>query len=241
MWYKVNKIYVGTQQVRPSWWKPDASRTLLYLPLESNATDQSWNNRSTTASWITYTTNGWVMSAKNSWSGYINLTTSAANYLLPSTWEATVNVRIYRTSNDTSKNRRIFEWEVQNKIWMHFQILTSTYYPSLTTTWSSDKWWAFGTTSIAINTWVNLCLRIKNGSAECFINWQYVWVQSNLNNNWFGAWANSSEQGCRLFANRTGTNNQLLWAAREFIYENTYWSNTDISNYYNRSKRELWI
>lgn len=240
MWYKVKKIYQWTNLVRPVW-EPNASRTILYLPLESNATDQSWNNRSTTAIWITYTNKGWVMCATNTWSGYINLTTSAANYLLPSTWEATVNVRIYRTSNDTSKNRNIFEWEVQNKIWILFQIYNSTYYLRLITTWSTDKWGTFGTTSIAINTWVNLCLRIKNSSAECFINWQYVWVQSSLNNNWFGSRQNSSEQWCYLLANRTWTNNQLLWAAREFIYENTYWSNENISNYYLQSKTKLWI
>lgn len=220
-------------------WLP-SDNTILYLPLESNATDYSWNNRSTTASWLTYSTYWGVTCAYNSWSGYINLTTSAADYLVPSSWEATANIRIYRGANETSKNRCIFEWEVQNKIWMNFNVLNSTYYPRYITTWSSDKWWAFGTTSIPLNTWTNLCLRIKNGSAECFLNWQYVWVQSSLNNNWFGAWSRSDEQWCYLLTNRGANSNGVFkWGAREFIYESIYWSNENISNYYTQSRAKL--
>ena len=55
MWYKVNKIRVGTQQVRPSWWTP-WSNTLFYLPLESDTTDHSWRNIATNPSNITYWT-----------------------------------------------------------------------------------------------------------------------------------------------------------------------------------------
>lgn len=62
-------------------WTPDASRTLLYLPLESNVTDYSGNNRSTSPSNISYWTLWWIQTAYNSsWNWYIFANRTPNNY-----------------------------------------------------------------------------------------------------------------------------------------------------------------
>lgn len=54
---KIKKIYVWTNLVRPvSDWKPDSSRTILYLKFENNLNDSSWNNVSVSWAWIGYGT-----------------------------------------------------------------------------------------------------------------------------------------------------------------------------------------
>ena len=73
MWYKVNKIYVGTQQVRPVW-KP-WSNTIAYYPLTSTTTvnDMSGNNRNLTNHSVSFNTYDWVNCAYfNGSSQYLN-------------------------------------------------------------------------------------------------------------------------------------------------------------------------
>ena len=53
MGYKLQKIYVWSQQVRPSGWQPWAN-TLAWYPLETDTKDYSWNNRDWTNSNVTF-------------------------------------------------------------------------------------------------------------------------------------------------------------------------------------------
>lgn len=64
MWYKVNKRFIWTQQVRPSGWKP-WSNTLAYYPFISDLKDYSGN-------WYDFTTYSW--------------TTTFVNNMVQSTW-----------------------------------------------------------------------------------------------------------------------------------------------------------
>ena len=235
MWYKVKRIMVWDKQVRPAGWTPDASRTLLYLPLESNATDYSGNNRTTSATSVTYTTVGWVQSA-HVWTTWW-IIVSPNDFISHSLNYKTNSVLVYVTSATSSSRRVIFECAKQN--YYHFWWMLSENSTNIQF-WSN--WCGSNTVSWTVaNSWLHLVQTIWDGYIKFYINWTLVDTQTY--STWYAWWnrSNSIEQNMTIFNDRGWVSDSrwLQWNARELIFENILWSAEDVSKYYNRIKGKL--
>ena len=233
MWYKIKKIYQWTNQVRPSGWAPDASRTLLYLPLESDATDMSWNSRTTSANSVTYTTVGWVKSA-HVWSGW--WISVWGSFLSQSISKRTISCLVYWTSQYNSHRRAMCNtfWSTSN---MGLLGKESTSYIQWWT------WWVGISTESPSNAYpANQRFHIVwtwedwANNNKLYINWEVV---ATANGTSIPRWYSG---GSWYYVMRTDTNDESLDGnMREMIWENVVWSAEDVSNYYNRIKAKLWF
>lgn len=227
--------YIGEYQE----WEPDASRTLLYLPLESNTNDYSWNNRTCTPTSVTYTTVGGVVSAHvdNNWwillqpDNFITKTTS--------TW-ATLSALVYVTSQTSSARRYIWEWAKQNNAQFFSLINNNVSYYTI--------WWG-NAVQVSSNSWTviankrnHILYTVDSTAQKLYINWTLAitwswtsyprWNPSAVNDQWQYVlcsrfWPNNSQS--------------LNWNAREIIWENIVWSSDDVTKYYQRIKAKLWF
>ena len=225
----INMVY------KKKWkWKPWAN-TLLYLPLESDTNDYSGNNRTTSASNISFTTVGWVPSAHVGSTGWISV--SPDTFITHDTPYKTNSVLIYVTSQTTSSNRYIFEWAKQNAY--HFWWLlvgnSSNFEFGSNSTWANTYSW------ITANSWIHLVHTIWDWQIKLYINWALVNTQTY--STWYpwGNWSNSFQQSQTIFNTRNGVwqSQALNWNARELIFEQALWSADDVSNYYNWIKWKL--
>ena len=203
------------------WWKPSAN-TLLYMPMETNLTDMSWNWR--TASWsnISFTTLWWISCA--SWNGSNSKVSITplwfCDYNNDTYW--TVSMLIYLRSISTSwVYTKALEFAVQNKTLFMFW-------------WSQINWW--------LNQWLHVVRTWNKNTWEVkyYINWEYKeWFNDSYSPRW--KWTNSYEQWQYLFSSRGWNNNRMNWWMRELIIENKLRSDADITKYCNRIKNKLWI
>lgn len=239
--WKITHRYVGTKQVRPSYeWKPDASRTLLYLPLESNTNDYSGNNRTCTPTSVTFTTVGWVKSAHVWTTGWIAVTPT--NFITQSTQYKTTSVLVYVTSLQTSARRVVREWAIQN-VEHHWLIITEN------TNWNINifSWktsWMGISSVIAPNTWILITETLWNWVHKVYVNWTLINTVTYTST--LPAWWNrpySYQQNQAILCWRDWVNywQSLNWNAREIIFENILWSDEDVSKYYQRIKAKLWF
>lgn len=156
MWYKVNKRYVGTQQVRPSGWKP-WSNTIAYYPLETDANDASWNWHN--ASWVSgssYTTVSWKLSANFDWNRYINTWVSVWSWPLTIAClfcHTDLSWSTYQTAISTPFN---WNWSSNAHIWMCFE--NARFYR-----WAGhfyESWWSWP--SLTLSQWYFWAIRIDS-------------------------------------------------------------------------------
>ena len=238
MWYKLKRILiypdgVTEKQVYPKYeWKPDASRTLLYLPLESNATDQSWNSRSTSATNVSYTTVWWLASASIPSNWYITIPDNMVSY---STSEMTVSCLLYTTTAQSS-TRRCILWMLKN--WVSWNAIQ--YAENNTVLWNFI-WWdsLWLDTSKPINEWFHIVVTCDSSSHNMYLNWVKVatWTWSTR-----PRWtkSNTTNDACRI-GNGNTWSQWLAGNMREMILEKKKRSDEDVSKYYQRIKSKLWI
>ena len=246
MWYKLKRILiypdgVTEKQVYPKYeWEPDVSRTLLYLPLESNTNDYSGNNRTCTPTSVTFTTVGWVQSA-HVWTTWW-ITVTPTNFITQSTQYKTTSVLVYVTSLQTSARRVVREWAIQNVEHHWLNIKENTNWNINIFSWTTS--WMDLSSVIAPNTWILITETLWNWVHKVYVNWTLIntvtytstlpawwsrpnsYQQSQTVLNWRG-WVSSSQA--------------LNWNAREIIFENILWSAEDVSKYYQRIKAKLWL
>ena len=222
-------------------WTPDASRTLLYLPLENNTNDYSGNSRTCTPTSVTFTTVGWVKSAHVWTTGGIIVTPT--NFITTSTKYKTVSVLVYWASSQTSARRNIWEWAIQNAIFIWlcaYENSTKINFFSWNTVWNQPNTYM---NDIA-NKWSLITETVGDGVQKFYINWELK--QTNTYSSALPAWwnrTNSYEQSQTIFnaRNWVSASEWLNWNAREIIFENVLWSDEDVANYYNRIKAKLWF
>lgn len=223
MWNKIQRIYVGSNLVRPSW-KPSSS-TLAYYPLTSTTTvnDQSGNNRNLTNANVTFGSYKGVNCA------YFNGSSSALYATMPSNPQAlTLSWWMYF----------VWNWRSAESYNGHFWRWWSNFWPYVSN--ESNKkfvcspWW-IGTYYLTSDT-----------------VWKYVTVTFNGSNtvklyvNWVLDWTNSSASVPSWTAFAIGSNynhnwNRWKWGVSEFIVENKVRTAQEIANYYNQTKWNYWL
>jgi len=229
-------VYIGTSgELKNAYigeyipWTPDASRTLLYLPLESNATDYSWNSVSTTPSDVTYASLWWVMCANaNGSSSKISINSDVIpNWATAGTISAIVYLKSW-TSNDS----RFIEYNRPNAFfWLNYNSWYAVYCVWQTGVVTTKVW--------EYNQWIHMLATFDSSWYEMYCNWVLVNTWSSPSNVWWNPlWV---EQNRYIFSDRDGIHNFWNWWGRELILENKKRSADDVSKYYQRIKAKLWF
>ena len=229
MWYKVKKIYVGTQQVRPSWWDP-WNNTIAYYPLTSSTTtqDKSWNNRNLTNSWVTFWTYKWIDCAYSNMASLLynssfvtnlqNLTVSARAYYVWNwySWSGNYNQALWRWWSSSSEN-----------FWPYIE---NQYNPWLLVV-SPGWFWRIQLTSNS--KWVNVVVTYdyNNKTAIMYVDGVAGTSNTNANPPW---WTYIRIGG------KTSTWWWYGWLS-EFIVEWKVWTAQEILDYYNNTKSNYWL
>jgi len=212
--------------------EPDASRTLLYLKLENNVTDSSWNSVSVSSSWISYWTAGDKYYAQlTSTTGYIRPTATLAQQIW--TWDFTVSFFMYLVSNSTWEASWMF-WDWYDS-WSPRPWICIRCYTDWDFAWMDD--WN-GANQVKVpcskNTWHYQTYVRKNWVCYCYLDGAFIW-QHNHSWNLASPWVNKF-----YILNRSDYSPQRwssTWARiSEVIFENVAWTADDVQNYYNNTK-----
>lgn len=211
-------------------WQPWAN-TLLYLPLKTDAIDQSWNSRATSDSWVTYTTVGWVASANFSW-GEVTITN---NFIDTTIAEKTVSAWVYTNFSSANKDMYIFYSLETNKTF------TALAFTSWTTYIASWIWWP----NLSLNTpnspytqnqWFHIVYTCKDGTNnnKIYINWQQVaqWTWTSTPRGYSSATFNLwTYVGCS-----SNNNERFNGNLSQFILEDKVRTAQEIADYFNATK-----
>lgn len=227
MWYKLKRILiypdgVTEKQVYPTWWKPDASRTICYFEFENNLNDSSWNNNNATASNnIWYDTVWWQTVAK--------ITGTQWYIKLPNLWnwiwtgDFTISFWIYPVSS----------WR---DVWM-FLINNSNLSPNMFMLSNSNfyirppVWWQ-QPWALTVNTWQYVTFTRISWVCKFYKN------ATQLGSSWNDT-TSISAGATWLFSRYESGANQYFnaWAMMDkFIFENVWWSDAETTDYYNQTK-----
>lgn len=224
MWYKLKKIYVGTNQVRPNWWQPWAN-TVAYYPLEANTNDATWNYNLTPTD-ITYTTlSSWLKVATFNWSSSKAETSSFTT----ATWDYTTSMRVY---GDNIQSTLAVMWgnatsDSAGRLW-------DVYYTQkqIRALIQPNGYIATGNNYYQNNTWYNLVVISSWWDVSVYINNNLIETQhlncSNYSNMYLGYRQYSNDRFWKGYISRV-------------IIENVAWISQEVSDYYDLTKWDYWI
>lgn len=223
-WYKIKRILTWVnweeKQIYPAGWKPWAN-TIAYFPLKEDTYDYSWNSRNLSNIWVTFVNNiGWATIPVwyFNWSSraYIYWTTQLNTGYTISLWMKWDNGWfIYDLRNDNQYGQGVYLIVENSLIKTRQQIAASSeeeYNRSKDNNW--DNW---------IWTWTGSVWTI-------YFNWTQV-KQATINNS-----INTSASYLSLWSRYSWNTSNWTWYISNFIVENTPWSSTEVSDYYNLTK-----
>lgn len=228
----LSEIYVWDKLVRPSGWKPWAN-TLLYLPLESDTKDYSWNWRNVTNSGtITYNTIWWWKWATGGSNGY--LTVTPTNFITSSLTGGTISFRFYKSTNTTWT--RAMEFAIQNNVHFLFDVQSwpvMRYYVDD----ASNRTASILSNAFSLNVWSNIVVTLNGATIKMYKNWTLENTITSTTSSPRWIWPSTLQQGQKIFANRNGSSTWGSWNyLSNIIIENVVWGDGDVTNYYNQTK-----
>lgn len=218
MWNKIQRIYVGTEQVRPYVFKPTAN-TIAYFPLINDQTDKVWS---------AYVNVTWTK--QNVW---FKFTASSSQKLTV----ANVTQKVYFTSLWGQWNTRATSNDTISFFTKDGGLRFCWYHTSSSSigTWggynSSSTWIGsnYGSRSVPQNTWFHLACGWKNWVYRAYINWSLVWSGSGTPKSYTG-----DDMGLM-------SNNWCAWTFSDIIYEKELWTDQQVADYYNLTKSNYWL
>lgn len=226
MGYKLKRAYIGTQQVRPSWWRPWAN-TLLYLPMKSDLDDHSGNNITMTNNWVVIENWFW----KFNWtSSYIYTTNNFSLASTPFTVSFWMNADSVANKWLISQNRYTGGYK-----WWNIFIVNQKVRTELT-----PSWWQQSTWTITTGTWYNIVMTVPaSWNRVVYRNWtqEATWSNSVTFTSipvyiWTSAWT---------AADISSTGMKYEGYMSDIIIEDKAWTQQEVSDYYNLTKWSYWI
>lgn len=231
---------VTEKQIRPTQWKPWAN-TLLYLPLESDVVDMSWQatTRVFNTNSLTYTTVDNVPSVHIWSTGWIKLTTPYPLVPKTDTYPCTVSVLVYTTNTNTKRcildmaaknwNRQGILFETTNKLSM------SVYNDT------NDSSYATLQATPTLSQWNHIVYTITTTSSKLYVNWVLVdsWAGNPNYPRWNRPYSHDNTQWIFCTRDVNKYTSGLNWNARELIFEKKEWTADEVSNYYTWIKSKL--
>lgn len=220
MWYKLKRIMMRPngeeKQVRPdTWWQPWAN-TMLYLPMEDDFIDATWNNTMSNSG-ATIVDLNWV---KCGYFNYNRLTCSAS----PSNKkDITMSVWINYSS---------WYWI----IWSNHSNISSWDCFNLNNNGKISYWCYTGSrptiqyaTTLATNTWLHVC----KSWDKIYLNWIQVAQNSSIADFVQG-------YSYTIWQQNSGANS-YIWYMSKLIVEDKARTAQEIADYYNNTKNIYWI
>lgn len=223
-WYKIKRILVGTQQVRPSEWKPWAN-TLWYWTLNWNANDLSGNGNNWTVNWtITYDTVG-TMQVANFWgSWYVTIPG-----LWTLTWSLTVNLWM-KSSQASQKEVPIVALVAQTD---NKNLSFAVDYGNATIfRWNGSTVQSCQSNTVVNNWyWHNIVTTVNWSTQTVYVDWVYKWTLTCSYDiisysNYSSFWVNG----------RRPSSVKYNWLLSNIIIENKARTAQEIQDYYNQTK-----
>ena len=214
MWNKIQRIYIGSNLVRPKW-HPWAN-TIAYYPLKEDTNDYSWNSRNLTNSWATFWTYQWIScvywTARAQW-----INTPSLN------WVKTISLWTNWSGNYTNSNSNF------SVIYADGQATSLAYRK-----YNDYKLQFYDGAYNLINSYItnqryNLVVTF-DGTAKIYINWQLLWQRTNtVQYTWwifyFMRWVWTGD-----------TIDGYLWGMSNIILEDKTRTAQEVAKYYNSTK-----
>jgi len=251
MWYKINKIYVWTNLVRPKW-KPTSS-TIAYYELNWNWNDTKNNYWVTTytttnynSTWYVWawnptytTTRNWKKCAYFDGTRLLQLPSLPipSNTITLSIWiklnqninSVTYFFQLREDESSTNRNSTAFFFATLN--WRIYPLWISTT-QSTWQTWQAahETNWITGT----LGSWYNLVATFNAGTLKFYVNWSLVdtgtsdiYLRNNFSTPSYIWWKRN-----RLYPELVYNNCYI----QDIIYENKVWTAQEVLDYYNLTK-----
>ena len=203
-----NTVYGGEWK-----WKP-WSNTLLYLPLNQNANDETGNYTITNSN-VTFSDNYAVFNGSSA------KLVSTSNIAL--TWNPsfTFSMWIYHTRTNTDVIFGIWPRSAWKVVWIFLD-------SSKINIWKYNSWDISTTATVATNTWINLIMTSDWTTTKIYSNWILIYNSNITYDIW--SWI------LMVWANSFDNSNYWWWRISKFILENKTWSENEITKYYNSTK-----
>jgi len=241
MWYKVKRIMVWQnwqeKQVRPYRFNP-WSNTLLYLPLESDTNDHSWNSYTITKSWtITKSDIGYQFGSNGrsylstpslSLDGITDLTVCFWQYVttVPSKSHIMVSKYIWYNSSP---------WVCFN-FWMYNHNPWWFWHKMLFMIWNtSDTLKEYYSTNDPLWWWKLITGTLSSWTMKSYINWT---IDGSVSSVWTFKKVSTP---IYIWAYQATNNEYLVWKLSNVIIESKARTSEEISNYYNQTKSNYWL
>lgn len=232
MWNKIQKIYIGTNQVRPELepWTPWAN-TFAYFPLKNDATDVI-HNIALTSEWTTnYTTVWGVKSAEFTKSNW--LYDNNFSYIPQWDYSKTLSCWLYVKWGNISWGGIVAVW--WDTVWSVFWIGAYSWSYSIIMTRNGSTSTAYTPT---LNTWINVIATYNNSDWKMYINgnWYTTWGNTTAPTSWNNLylWQN-------IWASILVNNQTFYWNMSEVILEDKERTPQEVANYYNQTKSTYWL
>ena len=222
----VSAVYVKRPEPEPKKWTP-WENTLVYMPLNWDVKDYSWNNNNGTITWEVSLTgtiwdknyaefNGWAIDLTTLPVSWNQTFTHSAWMKINSSWVSHMH-HFGRDYNNSRSN--IIIWYSNDHRPLQDIYVTNIYmWNAIPTSW----YW----------TWKH-CVYVHDWSSnKMYINWELYWEWSgNIN---IVTWYNK-------YIGRIQTNSIQMWYwMSESIIENRAWTKDEIQYYFNSTKADYW-
>lgn len=227
MWYKLQKIYIGQQQVRARGWQPWAN-TVAYYPLTSNADDDSWNGYNATNYGATFSETNWAyFGAVRNRLELPNMT--VGNVFTISLWAKVTSNLSWDQEFNFYYDRSYYN---RNLLFRYSASWTDVYTGN--NAYNQDSW----TASTSPWTWWNNIILVKNWtSLNVYKNWTSIWTHTGYDVSipW---WSNTV---CVWGTVSAWSSGYKEWYIKDYIIENVARTAQEVADYYNLTKWNYWI
>ena len=223
---EINKVYLGSTQVRPSWWgRQPWANTIAYYPLKWDLNDYSGNGYNLTNSGGVLSNIWWIDCV------YYDNWTSSYNNSIPAWATRTLSARIYK-------------WEIPS----HSEVILRPWWWTRGRTGvgvASDGWvmkafisdystlWINSATGISTSTRTNIVWIVESTNMYLYVNWV-------LEASWTRSYASTSSSWFILGKSDTQDDN-YKWYVNNVIFEDKARTAQEVLNYYNQTKWNYWI
>lgn len=229
MWYKVNKIRVGTQQVRPEeYCYTPTSNTKLYYPFVDSQLDITWN-----------TTLGKSLTQQSKWYKYSSGSSDRDISFTTYVWTRFFCFWMYCNTLPTNKYVRV----IPTDYWyMHFiptDSTTSHARNAVYVMWNSstspyqNSWYYSWQKTITLWQWNHFAYGIGSDNKYIWVlNWTSMW-------SWTASW--TAFNNTSLVSNLFWWNDAFEITLLDLIWEDRVRTLSEIQAYYNKSKSYYWL
>ena len=215
------------------------ANTLLYMQFNDNLNDDSWNNNTMTGSWIGYETVSWNLKCVKTTS--INWTITWPWNLMSSVWTWDFTITFYLNPVTSPQVPLMFgnRLETDPRPWVLMFMVFDGYN-------MSNKVWFFTTTthfsstsaSSLVGGWHLFTFTRVSGVCHGYIDWVEDFTS-------WSDWTDLTNVDSLIVLSRNNQSDQKRWSAgakmSELIVEKQWWTATEVSNYYNKTKSNYWL